>query len=189
MDDAIIISWINDYIFCPISIYYHQLMAETDTMLYYSNSQINGKNAHKTIDEERYSSRKDILSGISIYSEEYNLIGKIDIYNKSEKILIERKKKIKSIYDGYVLQLYAQYFALMEMGYEVRMIKLHSLDDNKTYNVKMPEDDPEMKELFFVTIKGIRELDIIRYKQTNVDKCKNCIYQHACDRSLYDIST
>ena len=37
-------------------------------------------------------------------------------------------------------QLYAQYFCLREMGYEVEKLKLYSLDDNKVYEIPLPNE-------------------------------------------------
>ena len=37
-------------------------------------------------------------------------------------------------------QLYAQYFCLTEMGYEVEKLKLYSLDDNKVYEIPLPNE-------------------------------------------------
>lgn len=73
----------------------------------------------KKSDNAAYSTKVSMLQGISIYSEKYNIIGKIDIFDSEKGILTERKKKVKTIYDGYIFQLYAQYFSLREMGYVV----------------------------------------------------------------------
>jgi hypothetical protein len=45
MDDYIIISNLNDFIFCPASIYFHNLYGSMDTFLYQGASQINGTDA------------------------------------------------------------------------------------------------------------------------------------------------
>lgn len=57
MDDCIIISNLNDFIFCPASIYFHNLYGSMETMLYQGPAQINGANAHKAVDEGNYSKR------------------------------------------------------------------------------------------------------------------------------------
>ena len=59
-----------------------------------------------------------------MYCEKYRLLGKIDIYDGKKKILRERKRQIKQVYDGYIFQLYGQYFSLIEMGYEVDKKKI-----------------------------------------------------------------
>lgn len=60
-------------------------------------------------DSATYSTQKGMLQGISVYCEKYNLVGKIDVFDKKTGILTERKKKIKTVYDGYIYQIYAQY--------------------------------------------------------------------------------
>lgn len=184
MEETILISYLNDFIFCPISIYFHKLYGNREKILYQREEQLDGTKAHETIDKGTYSTSLNILQGIEVYCEKYNIIGKIDMYNKSDKVLTEKKNVIEKIYDGYVFQLYAQYFALTEMGYDVKKIKLYSMKDNKSYEIKLPEDDNEMFEKFEKLIKDIREFDMHNYKQINKEKCRNCIYEPACDRSL-----
>lgn len=41
MDDIIIISNLNDFIFCPASIYFHKLYGSQDNLTYQSSYQIN----------------------------------------------------------------------------------------------------------------------------------------------------
>lgn len=48
-----------------------------------------------------------MLQGVSVYCEKYNLVGKIDVFDEKTGILTERKKKIKTVYDGYIYQIYA----------------------------------------------------------------------------------
>lgn len=184
MEDLIKITQINDFIFCPISIYFHSLYGDREKTTYQGSAQINGTHAHEKIDDGTYTTKSSILMGLDVYSEEFGLIGKIDMYDKQKFLLRERKKKIKAIYDGYIFQLYAQLYSLREMGYVVKYIQLYSMDDNKVYKVNLPEDDRKMDQKFRSTIKAIREFDIDSFEQNNVDKCKNCIYQPACDRAL-----
>ena len=66
-----------------------------------------------------------------------------------------KKKKIINVYDGYIFQLYAQYFCLLEMGYEVYKIKLYSYDDNKSYKIALPSENYEMLNKFERTLEAI----------------------------------
>lgn len=175
------ITALNDFVFCPLSIYFHSLYSEMDQITYCSTDQINGKNAHKSVDDRSYPVANTIKS-LEVYCEKYNLIGKIDIYNKSTKSLIERKKKVKAIYDGYVFQLYAQYFAMTEMGYEINHLLIHSMDDNKNYDIDLPEYNSEMFEKFENTIRAFENFDFEVFIQTNHEKCAHCIYAPYCDR-------
>lgn len=184
MDDLIPISNLNDFIFCPASIYFHKLYGSRDTMLYQKKPQLDGTKAHETIDCGRYCSGKNVLTGLDVYSAKYGLIGKIDIYDRNKAKLIERKKRIKTIYDGYILQLYGQYFAMTEMGYQVKQLGFYSMDDNRSYSVPLPEENEEMFELFETVVERLRTMDIMDYRQENGEKCRNCIYFDACDRGI-----
>lgn len=184
MEEIILISYLNDFIFCPISIYFHKLYGGLDKTLYQTSYQINGTNAHKSIDSKSYSSRKDILQSLEVYSAEFGIQGKIDVFNIATKTLTERKNKISNIYDGYVFQLYAQYYALTEMGCEVQYLRFHSMVDNKNYPIALPKDDPDMDMKFRSLIKDMHNFDEDNFTQTNSKKCANCIYEPACDRSL-----
>lgn len=184
MDDTIIISNLNDFIFCPASIYFHNLYGSRDTITYQGTAQINGKKAHEAVDKGTYSGRKHILTALDIYSEKYNIVGKIDVYDSDKKILTERKRQIKTVYDGYIFQLYAQYFGMTEMGYEVKKLVLYSMVDNKKYDVKIPLEDPEMFVKFENVIERIKTFSLEEFIQDNAEKCKNCIYEPACDRGL-----
>ena len=58
MEETILISYLNDFIFCPVSIYFHKLYGAMDKTLYQSSFQIDGTNAHKAIDSKKYSTKK-----------------------------------------------------------------------------------------------------------------------------------
>jgi len=179
MEENIIISNLNDFIFCPKSIYFHNLYTSYDSNLYHTIYQTKGKNAHTNIDLKKYSSKKSFLQGIDIYSEEFGLIGKIDLLDLPTKTLIERKYKISKIYDGYYLQIYAQYFCLIEMGYDIKNIKFYSLSDNKVYKVDIPgnKEKEDLKKI----IAAINGFDITTKFIPNSNKCKMCIYKEVCD--------
>lgn len=178
------ISNLNDFIFCPISIYYHQLYEGLSERLYHDTPQIVGKAIHSAIDEKRYSTHKNILQGIDVYSDELKLCGKIDIFDKDKGVLTERKTQIKEIYDGYVFQLYAECLCLREMGYVVKTIRFYSSIDNKIYPQKLPEEDQEMFEKFKTLINQMQFFDPSNYQPKSEAKCKNCIYNEFCDRPL-----
>ncbi len=184
MEEIILISYLNDFIYCPASIYFHKLYGSMEPTLYQRDYQINGKDAHKTIDEKKYSTSSNVLQGIDVYSEEFQILGKIDTFDINKGILTERKNIVTKIYDGYVFQLYAQYFALKEMGYEVKKIRIHSLKDNKNYNIDLPEKNVEMRDKFLKLIKDMHEFSFDNFEQTNKKKCEQCIYEPSCDRSL-----
>lgn len=91
MDDVIIISNLNDFIFCPASIYFHKLYGSEDILMYQTAYQIDGTKAHEAVDNNTYSTKKSIITSLDVYSEKYGLFGKIDIFDSDRKLLIERK--------------------------------------------------------------------------------------------------
>ena len=183
MDDSILMTELNDFIFCPMSIYFHKLYGSMERVLYQDTPQMEGTAAHENVDKGTYSTKNSIITSLNVYCEKYRLVGKIDIYDAERKVLRERKKRIKVIYDGYYFQVYAQCLAMREMGYPVQRIELYSLDDNKTYQIPLPEDNEEMMHKFEKTIDDMRNFDMGSFIQLNGDKCKNCIYSPACDRA------
>ena len=100
-EQPLAISQLNDFIFCPASIFFHSLETEENIMVQ-DSFQLNGTNAHQHSDSATYSTEKSVLQGVSVYCEKYNLIGKIDVFDEKTGVLTERKKKIKTVYDGYI---------------------------------------------------------------------------------------
>lgn len=185
MEPYIPITMLNDFIFCPRSIYFHHVHGALRQEMFHRKVQTEGRLAHESIDAEAYSTRADILMGIEVYSAAYNLMGKIDLFELKTGRLIERKNRIAVIYDGYVFQVYAQCFALREMGYTVREIVLRDRSHNRNYPIPLPEDDPEMLRKFEKVIEELNQFDLNDTSfQPNPEKCLNCIYSTLCDYSL-----
>ncbi len=180
METYIQISKLNDYLFCPKSLYLHTIYENFSETTYHSYKQTVGKMSHNSIDSGTYSTQKDILQGTPIFSHKYNLMGKIDIFNQKTGELIERKYQIKKIYDGYLLQVYAQYICLKEMGFKITKISLYSMVDNKKYNIPIPKQKDLL--LFQNTITKIynQDINLLNVKQ-NINKCNNCIYHSLCN--------
>ena len=187
-ENMILISNINDFMFCPVSIYFHNLMNDADRMMSQTKSQINGTHSHRTIENGEYTSRKDVLQGMEVYCEKYDVMGKIDLFDIAKGVLTERKKKISALFDGQILQTYAQYFALTEMGYSVNAIRVYSMDDNRNYDIAVPKDDPDMFNKFETVISEMHIFDPNGYLQTNPRKCSNCIYEPMCGSSCLEAS-
>lgn len=181
MEETIKITNINDFIFCPLSIYFHNAYEEVEEKLYCDAPQLQGKSAHKTIDENLIKN-KNYITSLDVYSEEFGVSGKIDIYDLDEKKLIERKKRVKVIYDGYIFQLYAQYYSMKEAGYEINSLYIYSKDDNRYYEIPLPADDDIMDKKFRETIENMKNFELDNFVQFNTLKCQNCIYSDACDR-------
>lgn len=56
--------------------------------------------------------------------------------------------------------------------------------DNKIYNIDIPENNVEMLTKFERIIKEIRSFSMSAFQQVNIQKCRRCIYEPACDRTL-----
>lgn len=85
MDDLISISTLNDFIFCPYSIYLHNVYMDSDEGLYHATPQTKGKLAHEPVDTKTSSNRKDEILALPVLSEQLGVMGKIDVYRKNEK--------------------------------------------------------------------------------------------------------
>lgn len=180
MDDLIQISKLNDFIFCPKSLYFHSVYGSFNSKTFHSKAQTNGKIKHENIDKGIYSSSTNFLQGIEVYSEKYGLTGKIDIYDHKKSELIERKARVKQIFDGYKYQLYAQYFCMLEMGHNIKKLFVHSLEDNKRYPIPLP--DHSETEKFEKLIFEVRNYDIQKHLNwfAPESKCAQCIYKNLC---------
>lgn len=72
-ENPVSISNLNDFIFCPASIYFH-LIDEEENILMQTSDQLNGSFSHSKSDLAVYSSKKTILQGVSVYSEKYIVV-------------------------------------------------------------------------------------------------------------------
>lgn len=67
-EQPLAISQLNDFIFCPVSIFFHSLETEENIMVQ-DSFQLNGTDAHKHSDSATYSTKKGMLQGVSVYCE------------------------------------------------------------------------------------------------------------------------
>lgn len=183
IENPLPISLINDFIFCPASIYFHMVDASLDKLSYASIEQIDGLSVHNTIDNSTYSDKTSVLQSISVYSSKYNLYGKIDTFDTSTGVLTERKRKITEIYDGFIFQLYSYYFSLTEMNYNVKTLRLYSMTDNKSYYIPLPDEDEEMMSKFKAILKEMQNFNIEYFFQSSKKKCLKCVYEPLCSYS------
>jgi CRISPR-associated protein Cas4 len=148
MDDYISFSQLNDFLYSPFSLYLHECYKTYNKKVYHDTPQTMGTHAHETIDNHQYK-KKNWITGMWLSSPTLRIYGKLDLYNEITGELVERKRLIKNIYDGYKMQVWAQYYCLKEMGYEVSTIALHSLTDNTRYSLGIPtsEDIQKLKKL------------------------------------------
>lgn len=175
MEAFIQISKINDFLYSPQSLYLHSVYESFSQDTYQETPQKIGTLNHQNIENGTYSSAKRYIQGMSVYSEKYNLGGKIDIYDSETKTLIERKTKINKVYEGHRYQLYAQMFALEEMGYPVEKLCIQSLQDNVRYTIPLPM--PFEVTAFEKVIERMRSYDATQ-KDPSVYRCDLSIYRH-----------
>jgi len=147
----------------------HLAAGEVAPASYQAVPQVRGNELHAAIDDKRYSNRKNILQGASIYSEELQVQGKLDTYDTSTGELVERKARIKKIHEGNLMQLYAEYFCLIEMGFNPKKLAFYSMQDNKKYPVSLPgkTGKQRLKEI-------IANMQNYTTKQLLNHTCPNC---------------
>ena len=81
MNDYISLSTLNDFIFCPYSIYLHNVYMETADDMYKAVPQIEGKLSHQGVDNKTGTSIRTDLLSLPVYSDELGISGVIDIYS------------------------------------------------------------------------------------------------------------
>lgn len=188
MHNCIPISTLNDFNFCPKSIYLHGIYQSFSESTYHATPQKAGKLVHENIEQGAYSSAARYMQGTRVYSGKLCLVGKIDIYDKQNKHLIERKNKIKKIYDGQKYQLYAQYFCLLEKGCEVKKLSIHSLSDNKRYEIPLPNKKETKKFTDLIQKMHSFQVGVTSFR-VNSAKCAMCIYRQLCDSAPQHAAT
>lgn len=158
---------------------------ESDETMYHATPQTKGKVAHETVDKKIASNRAEDLLALPVYSEEFGLMGKIDVFKRKEKKLIERKYQLKQIFQGQIYQLWAQMLCLKEMGEEVESLAFYETSTNKMIPIDMPTDDD--LQSFKVFLQQFRSFDpdITRFP-INQNKCSHCVYCNLCDKTTED---
>lgn len=152
----------------------HIAAGEVAQSTYHDFPQIRGQEVHAAIDEKRYSNRKNVIQSLPIYSEELQVLGKIDTFSLDTNELVERKAKIRHVYEGYLMQLYAQYYCLLEIGYLPKKLALYSMLDNRKYPIAPPSLKEKLRlkaiisEMQKYTVKDMLEHECAR--------CANNIY-------------
>lgn len=181
MEDYIPISTLNDFIFCPYSIYLHNIYIGVDEELYHAFPQTVGKAAHLSVDSKKYSTLKTDITSLSVFSEELGVMGKIDLYKQKEKLLIERKYQLKNIYIGHYYQLWAQYYCMLEMGYQIESLAFYETSINKMHSVNLPTEG--QKQQLIDMIEQYKTYNLESSIFINKNKCMHCIYCSLCDKT------
>lgn len=181
MEDYIPISMLNDFVFCPYSIYLHNIYMESDESVFHASPQVKGKIAHKAIDDRSAVSAQGDMVSISVCSNTLCIMGKIDLYRFATKTLIERKYQIKKIFNGQLYQLWAQYYCMSEMGFKIDNLAFYEISTNKMKPVILPGEH-EFRELKnFIDL--FRNFNPDNFNRVNITKCRHCIYCNLCDKT------
>lgn len=177
------ISYLNDFVFCPYSIYLHQVFEEGKEETYSAKPQQQGRSAHENID---HGIRKDrYLQAAYVICEELGIYGRIDRYEFTSNSLIERKRTVHKLYRGFYYQVWAQYYGMIEMGYQVDQIIVESVTDKRRTSIPIPTiaQQQELQQ----HIERIRSYDPLNHRfMVNINKCKHCIYAALCDKTHSD---
>lgn len=185
MSDYISLSTLNDFIFCPYSIYLHGVYMDKDEDLYKATPQVDGTIAHEGIDRKSGSTRQSDIMALPVYSDELGICGKIDIYKQDKRLLIERKNNLKRIFRGQIYQLWGQYFCMEEMGYCIDQLAFYEISTNKMHLVALPGADG--KEELRNFIQNFKNFDLTQATiNPNPNKCRHCIYCNLCDKADTD---
>lgn len=185
MTDYIALSTLNDFIFCPYSIYLHSVYMDAAEDIYKATPQTRGTIAHQGVDEKRSSTRKDYIMALPVCSDELGIAGKIDVYRQDKKLLVERKNNLKTIFRGQVYQLWGQYFCLTEMGYPVERLAFYEISTNKMIDVALPGEQGKQELMDFLQKFKTYDPLTTAFKM-NPNKCAHCIYCNLCDKTDSD---
>jgi len=109
-----------------------------------------------------------------------SIIGKIDLYIGREKKLIERKYQLNNIYQGQIYQLWAQYFCMTEMGYNIDSLAFYAISTNTTFPIEIPNEANKIELINFIS--RFKHFDPTKHLKVNTNKCIHCIYCNLCDK-------
>ena len=83
MESYLMITAINDFIFCPRSLYFSGFFHNSvNEKLFHAVPQITGQENHKTIDEKKYSTSKTVPGGCKISEPKYKVHFKKSFSNR-----------------------------------------------------------------------------------------------------------
>lgn len=157
---------------------------DADEEIFHAIPQTSGRIVHKAVDNKSSSSLKNEIQSLPISSDELGVMGKIDIYRQSEKLLVERKNNLKQIYRGQIYQIWAQYFCMIEMGYEVEKLAFYEISTNKMIPVDLPTETDKEELISF--INRFKTYDPDSSFQINENKCRHCVYCNLCDKTIVE---
>ncbi len=180
MNSSIPFTMISDYAYCPLSIFCHGLYDGVDQTVFMGERQTRGGIAHKRIESGEASS-PDVLCSISVASTEVGVHGRIDKYYPAKRGLVESKLRVSEVHDGHIFQMYAQYFAMEECGYPIGSMSLYSIENHTVYDLALPCENPEKRDLFFKTLEEMRNVSPAMLRPRSLKRCNACVYFPLCE--------
>ena len=179
MEEYIPITHLNDFLFCPYSIYLHNVYQGAEDQAVKAAPQLSGTKAHKRKEESTPDGA--LMLSMPVLSEELGIYGIIDEYDPLGGVLTEYKNHINKVFEGQLVQVQSQAICLAEMEYTLKALRLADLSTGRTVPVRLPTEADRQR---------IKEL-IGRYKswspenrlEVNPAKCRKCIYSALCDKS------
>lgn len=181
MPEYIPISRLNDFLFCPYSIYLHQVYGTADEEVCKAEPQKAGVFEHgKILDGQETGTFRNL----PVFSDEYGIAGVIDEYDPGKKTLTEYKNNLPTVFPGQKMQLWGQYICLTGNGLEVQSIRFVEISTGKEYPIPPPGTD-ELKNLRKL-IDRIRQYDPSYQIETNPNKCQKCIYCPLCEKTFIE---
>lgn len=181
MEEYISLSTLNDFIFCPYSIYLHNVYMDADEDIYHATPQTQGKAVHESVDNKTTSNNKNDVVALPVFSDELGIMGKIDVYKQKEKWLIERKYQLKQIFKGQLYQIWGQFFCMIEMGYAIEKMSFYEISTNKMIELTIPSEEEKNELKNFIS--SYKKYDPSLPIQINTNKCLHCIYCNLCDKT------
>lgn len=178
--ELIPISYLNDFLFCPYSIYLHRIYSGTEEETVHAVPQIAGTRAHDDL-EHRRAGTPALVQSLPVYSETLGIHGVIDELDTASGTLTEYKNKITAVFPGQKMQLYSQYFCLTEIGYEVNAVRLVEIASGKEFPLPVPNDRD--REELAALAEHIRKWNPDREIPVNPNKCRKCIYCALCEKT------
>lgn len=179
MEYFLSITALNDFVFCPYSIYLHEIYGGNKEETYHSKFQSKGKRLHDFIENNK--DAKD-LKHAYVYSQKLGIYGKIDEYIPLTKELIEYKSNVAIMFKGYYYQIWSQYLCMTEMGFEIERLSFFDFKINKKTQLDLPTDS-EINELT-KHINKVKHYDFASEILVNPNKCRRCIYQSLCEKAI-----
>lgn len=178
MEHYLAITKLNDFVFCPYSIYLHEIYNQSKEETYHSKYQSRGRRLHDFI--ESNTDEHDWKHAF-VFSEKLRIYGKIDEYNIQEKELIEYKSTVAIAFRGYYYQIWSQYLCLKEMGVEVSKLAFYDFRQELKIPISLPTK-AQIEELKN-HIKKVQRFNFDAEIHINPNKCMKCIYRNLCDKT------